>query len=188
MSSLSWERSSSSWLSLACSRSISLEYFWPVSPRLHSSPAIWGEEGQKSYASWSAYATYLGLTLTLCAFNVACNPVSLSVEGLVNWNTWIILPNSPEIIRNSVIPKVYPSSHCLYCQCTVMWCLGLACIKGFGFSTSSHYLKRFLAAEIKPQLLQKLLPKPLSTNTCELTRLWHPKQTQATQTGLATAT
>lgn len=188
MSSLSWERSSSSWLSLACSRSISLEYFWPVSPRLHSSPAIWGEEGQKSYASWSAYATYLGLTLPLCAFNVACNPVSLSVEGLVNWNTWIILPNSPEIIRNSVIPKVYPSSHCLYCQCTVMWCLGLACIKGFGFSTSSHYLKRFLAAEIKPQLLQKLLPKPLSTNTCELTRLWHPKQTQATQTGLATAT
>lgn len=99
------------------------------------------------------------------------------------------LNNPPLIQELFVILWFQRFTHPLIvCQLAVMWCLGLACIKGSGFSISSRYLRRCLAAEIKPQLLQKWLPKPLPTSTCELTRLWHPKQTLSAQTGLATAT
>lgn len=99
----------------------------------------------------------------------------------------------PKIIHNSVLPNVYPSSQwlyyklLLYCnQCAVMWCSRSTGIKGF--STSFLFFKRCLPMEIKPQecpRILKLLPKSLSTNNCELTRPWHPKQTFAAQTRLA---
>ena len=119
-------------------------------------------------------------------------PIILSVYQLKD--TRIIhvqFKKCPKIIHSSVIPNFYPSSQCLYWlywnQRAVMWRFRLAGIKSFGFSTTSHFLRRCLAEVIKARrlLILKLLPKPLSTNTCELTRAWHPKQTVAAQTGLS---
>ena len=83
MSSLSWDRSSSIWLRVDCSLSISPEYFWPVSPRFPSrADTCWGGRGRvvPVLRTWN------------CAFGRHCRNMSTTTQAKsLRYRHWTFL-------------------------------------------------------------------------------------------------